>query len=98
MYAYVFVPGYMAPRNARWAEQLASGAGSGQGGRDDSEGGSDRLQNSQVQQQIILALQQLREDMQSVMQRLEVVEDLATANVRKRNKIKAKKLHVICQN
>lgn len=72
--------GYMAPRNARWAEQLASGAGSGQGGREDSEGGSDRLQNSQVQQQIILALQQLREDMQSVMQRLEVVEDLATAN------------------
>lgn len=98
MYEYVFVPGYMAPRNARWAEQLASGAGSGQGGRDDSKGGPDRLQNSQVQQQIILALQQLREDTQSVMQRLEVVEDLATANVRKLNKIKAKKLHVICPN
>lgn len=72
--------GYMAARNARWVEQLASGAGSGQGGRDDSKGGPDRLQNSQVQQQIILALQQLREDMQNVMQRLEVVEDLATAN------------------
>ncbi|XP_016401079.1 acyl-CoA-binding domain-containing protein 4-like isoform X2 [Sinocyclocheilus rhinocerous] len=74
--------GYMAPRNARWAEQLASGAGSGQGGRDDSKGGPDRIQNSQVQQQIILALQQLREDMQSIMQRLEVVEYLATANAR----------------
>uniref|UniRef100_A0A672QI88 Acyl-CoA binding domain containing 4 n=1 Tax=Sinocyclocheilus grahami TaxID=75366 RepID=A0A672QI88_SINGR len=44
--------------------RLASGAGSGQGGRDNSEGGPDRLQNSQVQQQIILALRQLREDMQ----------------------------------
>lgn len=72
--------GYMAPRNARRVEQLASGAGSGQGGRDDSKGGPDRLQNCQVQQQIILALQQLREDTQSVMQRLEVVENLATAN------------------
>uniref|UniRef100_A0A673LPF0 Acyl-CoA binding domain containing 4 n=1 Tax=Sinocyclocheilus rhinocerous TaxID=307959 RepID=A0A673LPF0_9TELE len=37
---------------------------SGQGGRDNSEGGPDRLQNSQVQQQIILAIRQLREDMQ----------------------------------
>ncbi|XP_043109870.1 acyl-CoA-binding domain-containing protein 4 isoform X2 [Puntigrus tetrazona] len=72
--------GYMVPRNARRVEQLASGAGSGQGGRDDSKGGPDRLQNSQVQQQIILALQQLREDMQSIMRRLELVEDLATAN------------------
>ncbi|XP_042607848.1 acyl-CoA-binding domain-containing protein 4 isoform X1 [Cyprinus carpio] len=69
--------GYMA----RWAGRLASGAGSGPGGRDNSEGGPDRLQNSRVQQQIILALRQLREDMQSVMERLEVVECLATANV-----------------
>lgn len=90
MYAYVFVPGYMA----RWAGRLASGAGSGPGGRDNSEGGPDRLQNSRVQQQIILALRQLREDMQSVMERLEVVECLATANVhvRKLNKIKAKEV------
>uniref|UniRef100_A0A671NND2 Acyl-CoA binding domain containing 4 n=1 Tax=Sinocyclocheilus anshuiensis TaxID=1608454 RepID=A0A671NND2_9TELE len=58
--------------SGKWAEWLASGAGSGQGGRDNSEGGPDRLQNSQVQQQIILALRQLREDMQS----------LATANVK----------------
>ncbi|XP_073684423.1 acyl-CoA-binding domain-containing protein 4 isoform X2 [Garra rufa] len=71
--------GYMSPRNVRWVEQLASGAGSGQGGRD-SESGPDRLQNIEVQQQIILALRQLREDMQSVMKRLEVVEGLATAN------------------
>ncbi|XP_052466715.1 acyl-CoA-binding domain-containing protein 4 isoform X2 [Carassius gibelio] len=63
-----------------WAERLSSGAGSGQGGRDDSEGGPDRLLNSQVEQQIILAVWQLREDMQSVMERLEVVEGLATAN------------------
>ncbi|XP_067225584.1 acyl-CoA-binding domain-containing protein 4 isoform X4 [Chanodichthys erythropterus] len=72
--------GYMAHRNARWPERLSSGAGSGQGGGDDSKGGPNRLQDSQVEQQIILALQQLREDMQSVRERLEVVEGLATAN------------------
>ncbi|XP_067285198.1 acyl-CoA-binding domain-containing protein 4 isoform X2 [Pseudorasbora parva] len=72
--------GYMAHRNARWPERLASGAGSGQGGGDNPKGGPNRLQDGQVQQQIILALQQLREDMQSVMERLEVVEGLATAN------------------
>ncbi|XP_059386669.1 acyl-CoA-binding domain-containing protein 4 isoform X6 [Carassius carassius] len=71
--------GYMAG----WAERLSSGAGSGQGGRDDSEGGPDGLLNSQVQQQIILAVWQLREDMQSVMERLEVVEGLATANAQR---------------
>ncbi|XP_048035433.1 acyl-CoA-binding domain-containing protein 4 isoform X3 [Megalobrama amblycephala] len=72
--------GYMAHRNARWPERLSSGAGSGQGGGDDSKGGPNRLQDSQVEQQIILALQQLREDMQSVREQLEVVEGLATAN------------------
>lgn len=91
MYAYVFVTGYMAHRNARWPERLSLGAGSGQGGGDDSKGGPNRLQDSQVEQQIILALQQLREDMQSVRERLEVVEGLATANVRKLNKIFIKK-------
>lgn len=72
--------GYMAHRNTRWPERHSSGAGSGQGGGDDPKGGPNRLQDVQVQQQIILALQQLREDMQSVMERLEVVEGLATAN------------------
>lgn len=77
-----FVSDYMARRNARWAERPPSGSGSGGAGGEDSEGGPDRLQDVQVQQQIILALRQLREDMQSVMERLEVVEGLATANVR----------------
>lgn len=95
MYAYVFVPGYMSHRIARWPERLSSGAGSGQGGGDDSKGGPYGLQDGQVQQQIIHALQQLREAMQSVMERLEVVEGLATANVRKLNKIKTKNVHAI---
>ncbi|XP_051958346.1 acyl-CoA-binding domain-containing protein 4 isoform X3 [Xyrauchen texanus] len=68
--------GNMAQHYARWTER----SGSGGGGGDNSEGGPDRLQDAQVQQQIILALRQLREDMQSVMERLEVVEGLATAN------------------
>ncbi|XP_057214314.1 acyl-CoA-binding domain-containing protein 4 isoform X2 [Triplophysa rosa] len=72
--------GNLARRNARWAERPPSGSGSGGAGGEDSEGGPDRLQDVQVQRQIILALQQLREDMQSVMERLEVVEGLATAN------------------
>lgn len=70
--------GYMARGHARWAER--PGSGFGLGGGEDPEGGPDRLQDIQVQQQIILALRQLREDMQSVMERLEVVEGLATAN------------------
>ncbi|XP_051523440.1 acyl-CoA-binding domain-containing protein 4 isoform X5 [Myxocyprinus asiaticus] len=72
--------GNMAQRYARWTERSASGAGSGGGGGDNTEGGPDRLQDAQVQQQIVLALRQLREDMQSVMERLEVVEGLATVN------------------
>jgi len=88
----------MSHHNARWPERLSSGAGSGQGGGDNSKGGPNWLQDGQVQQQIILALQQLREAMQSVMERLEVVEGLATANVRKLNKIKNKNVHSICQN
>ncbi|XP_039547210.1 acyl-CoA-binding domain-containing protein 4 isoform X2 [Pimephales promelas] len=63
--------GYMSHHNARWPERLSSGAGSGQGGGDNSKGGPNWLQDGQVQQQIILALQQLREAMQSVMERLE---------------------------
>ncbi|XP_051529858.1 acyl-CoA-binding domain-containing protein 4-like isoform X2 [Myxocyprinus asiaticus] len=72
--------GYAAHCYARWMERSASGAGSGGEGGDNSEGGPERLQDSQVQQQIVLALRQLREDMQSVMERLKVVEGLATAN------------------
>ncbi|XP_066519859.1 LOW QUALITY PROTEIN: acyl-CoA-binding domain-containing protein 4 [Hoplias malabaricus] len=57
----------------------ASGAGGG-GGGEDSQGGPGGLQDTQVQQKIVLALRRLREDMQSVMERLEVVEGLAAAN------------------
>ncbi|XP_056325212.1 acyl-CoA-binding domain-containing protein 4 isoform X3 [Danio aesculapii] len=63
--------GYMAYHSAR----PLSVAGSGQGDRDHSKCGS-----GQVQQQIFLALRQLQEDMQSVMERLDVVENLATTN------------------
>lgn len=64
-------PGFMAHHSAG----RLSAAGSGQGDRDNSKSGSGRLQ-----QQIFLALRKLREDMQSVMERLDVVESLATAN------------------
>lgn len=65
--------------SGRRAGQQASGEGGG-GYKPDRE--SERLHDTQVQEQIILALQRLREDMQSVMERLEVVEGLAAANVR----------------
>lgn len=58
-----------------------SGAGAGRGGGDGSEGGAERLQDTHLQQQIILALRRLREDMRSVMDRLEVVERLAATHV-----------------
>lgn len=64
--------------SGRRAGQQASGGGGGY----NPDRGSERLQDTQVQKQIILALQRLREDMQSVMERLEVVEGLAAANVR----------------
>ncbi|XP_026869254.2 acyl-CoA-binding domain-containing protein 4 isoform X3 [Electrophorus electricus] len=56
--------------------QPASGAGGGAG----SDRGAEKLQDTQVQQQIVLALRRLRVDMQSVMERLEVVEGLAAAH------------------
>ncbi|XP_029978403.1 acyl-CoA-binding domain-containing protein 4 isoform X2 [Sphaeramia orbicularis] len=55
------------------------GAGRGGGGAG-PEGGAERVQDAQLQQQIILALQRLREDMRSVMERLEAVERLAAAH------------------
>ncbi|KAF7643467.1 hypothetical protein LDENG_00239010 [Lucifuga dentata] len=58
-----------------------SGGGAGRRGGDGSEGGAERLHDAQLQQQIILALQRLREDMKSVMDRLEVVERLAATHV-----------------
>ncbi|KAM4624069.1 acyl-CoA-binding domain-containing protein 4 isoform 3-T3 [Polymixia lowei] len=61
-------------------EAPVMGGGAGRGGGDGSEGGAERLQDTQLQQQIILALQRLREDMRSVMDRLEVVERLAAAH------------------
>ncbi|XP_019902061.1 acyl-CoA-binding domain-containing protein 4 isoform X2 [Esox lucius] len=60
-------------------ESLGPGGGAGRGGGDGSEGGAERLQDVQVQQQILLALRRLREDMQSVMERLEAVERLAAS-------------------
>ncbi|XP_070707763.1 acyl-CoA-binding domain-containing protein 4 [Pempheris klunzingeri] len=56
------------------------GGGAGRGGGDGSEGGAERLHDAQLQQQIILALRRLREDMRSVMDRLEVVERLAATH------------------
>ncbi|CAK6966788.1 acyl-CoA-binding domain-containing protein 4 isoform X1 [Scomber scombrus] len=56
------------------------GGGAGRGGGDGSEGGTERLHDAQLQQQIILALRRLREDMRSVMDRLEVVERLAATH------------------
>ncbi|XP_030611152.1 acyl-CoA-binding domain-containing protein 4 isoform X2 [Archocentrus centrarchus] len=57
------------------------GGGSGHGhGGDGSEGGAERLREAHLQQQIILALQRLRQDMRSVMDRLEVVERLAATH------------------
>ncbi|XP_062382567.1 acyl-CoA-binding domain-containing protein 4 isoform X2 [Sardina pilchardus] len=64
-------------RDAQQGGRVPLGVG---GGGEDGSGGSDRLQEVQVQQQIVLALRRLREDMQSVMERLEVVEGLAAAN------------------
>lgn len=64
--------------SGRRVGQQASGGGGGH----NPERGTEGLQDTQVQEQIILALQRLREDMRSVMERLEVVEGLAAANVR----------------
>ncbi|XP_041671830.1 acyl-CoA-binding domain-containing protein 4 [Cheilinus undulatus] len=56
------------------------GGGAGRGGGDGSEAAAERLHDVQLQQQIILALRRLREDMRSVMERLEVVERLAATH------------------
>ncbi|XP_049916253.1 acyl-CoA-binding domain-containing protein 4 isoform X1 [Epinephelus moara] len=63
----------------RWGAP-GGGGGAGRGGGDGSEGGVERLHDAQLQQQIILALRRLREDMRSVMERLEVVERLAATH------------------
>ncbi|XP_042364443.1 acyl-CoA-binding domain-containing protein 4 [Plectropomus leopardus] len=63
----------------RWGGP-GGGGGAGRGGGDGSEGGVERLHDAQLQQQIILALRRLREDMRSVMERLEVVERLAATH------------------
>ncbi|MCI4384164.1 hypothetical protein PGIGA_G00035600 [Pangasianodon gigas] len=69
-------PGGVPYSSGRRARQQASGGGGGH----NPERGTEGLQDTQVQEQIILVLQRLREDMQSVMERLEVVEGLAAAN------------------
>ncbi|XP_040885374.1 acyl-CoA-binding domain-containing protein 4 isoform X2 [Toxotes jaculatrix] len=63
----------------RWGTP-GGGSGAGRGGGDGSEGGEERLHDTQLQQQIIVALWRLREDMRSVMDRLEVVERLAATH------------------
>uniref|UniRef100_A0A1A8IN51 Acyl-CoA binding domain containing 4 n=3 Tax=Nothobranchius kuhntae TaxID=321403 RepID=A0A1A8IN51_NOTKU len=63
----------------RQAPQGGAG-GSGQRGGDGSEGRAERLHDAYLQQQVILALRRLREDMGSVMERLEVVERLAASH------------------
>ncbi|XP_029934525.1 acyl-CoA-binding domain-containing protein 4 [Myripristis murdjan] len=68
-----------SPRRPSRGASVAGG-GAGRGGGDGSEGGADRLQDAQLQQQIVLALRRLREDMRSVMDRLEVVERLAATH------------------
>ncbi|XP_018521983.1 acyl-CoA-binding domain-containing protein 4 isoform X1 [Lates calcarifer] len=64
----------------RWGAPGSGGGGAGRGGGDGSEGAPERLHDTQLQQQIIVALQRLREDMRSVMDRLEVVERLAATH------------------
>ncbi|XP_028331250.1 acyl-CoA-binding domain-containing protein 4 isoform X5 [Gouania willdenowi] len=65
--------------NARRGPPGAAG-GAGRGGGDGSEGGAELLHDAHLQQQIILALRRLREDMRSVMDRLEGVERLAATH------------------
>ncbi|KAL0984451.1 hypothetical protein UPYG_G00141720 [Umbra pygmaea] len=67
-----------SPRRAG-REALVPGEGAGRGGGDGSEGGAQRQQDVHVHQEILLALRRLREDMQSVMERLEAVECITTA-------------------
>ncbi|AWP17155.1 putative acyl-CoA-binding domain-containing protein 4-like isoform 2 [Scophthalmus maximus] len=66
----------------RWGGQGGGGGGggAGRGGGDGSEGGAERIHDTHLQQQIIVALRRLREDMRSVMDRLEVVERLAATH------------------
>lgn len=71
-------PGGVPYGSNRHAGQQASGRGGGH----NPDRGMEGLQDAHVQEQIMLALQRLRVDMQSVMERLEVVEGLAAANVR----------------
>ncbi|KAM7371293.1 hypothetical protein PAMP_010776 [Pampus punctatissimus] len=63
----------------RWGAP-GGGGGTGRDGGDGSEGGAERLHDAQLQQQIIQALRRLREDMRSVMDRLEVVERLTATH------------------
>ncbi|XP_017293402.1 acyl-CoA-binding domain-containing protein 4 isoform X1 [Kryptolebias marmoratus] len=71
-----------APQGSRRRAAPDSGGsgGAGRGGGGGSEGGLERRHDAHLQQQIILALRRLREDMRSVMERLEVVERLAASH------------------
>ncbi|CAL8284339.1 unnamed protein product [Merluccius merluccius] len=72
-------------QSRREPPNMGGGGGGGRGGargggRDGPEGGAEWLHDSQLQQQIVVALRRLREDMRSVMERLEAVERLAAAH------------------
>lgn len=75
-----FLPGAV-PQGSPRRGALGGGGGAGRGGGDGSEGGAERPRDVQLQQQIVFALRRLREDMRSVMERLEVVERLAATHV-----------------
>ncbi|CAN9508729.1 unnamed protein product [Ophioblennius macclurei] len=62
------------PQGGAGQRHLGGGAGRGGGDR-----GAEPQQDALLQQQIVLALRRLREDMRSVMERLEAVETLAAA-------------------
>ncbi|KAG7259257.1 hypothetical protein CRUP_013140 [Coryphaenoides rupestris] len=74
-------PGGPGEAPGRGAPNAGGGGGAnGGGGRAGPEGGAERLHDAQLQQQIVVALRRLREDMCSVMERLEAVERLAAAH------------------
>ncbi|XP_061565107.1 acyl-CoA-binding domain-containing protein 4-like [Cololabis saira] len=63
----------------RWAPGGGAGGGGGAPGAGGGGAGPGGVASAQLQQQIMAALRQLRDDMRSVMERLEAVERLAAA-------------------
>lgn len=88
---YVWTVGGVPQRRPSWGE--GGGSEAGRGGGDGSEDGVQRLHDTQLQQQIVAALRRLREDMKSVMDRLEVVERLAATHVSRVPSFRRSKTH-----